>query len=369
MASPSVPSEATSTLYPAFRRLNRATSRPARSSSINKIRRSMSSPALLASTRSYHDNLLECLLKTGRQKGGGGGATPGGERFSAARGAGTSTCGPSSDAGRSLRGCRFPRSPRDRRPRSCRPPPGRSPSRGWRSAWSSPPRPGPGVLDEPGRYPHLRCDRPGELYLEPDQDIHVLRIGKDIRGAPFRVASPPKGAPLPNLRRGVGSGPGRGGKKEKEENDGKEKEIFPKSRAGSARADQRKDPAKCLRYRSTEVFIASTASPENTVRRFYTASAPLAQRSFRRGDISRGSPQGEMPSDRNPSASGRKRCPVARKRARKCGPGSESRLLKARSACRRFAARFFLSPPRGEVLRSPADMGADRFAGSFPRSA
>lgn len=30
---------------------------------------------------------------------------------------------------------------------------------------------------------------------------------------------------------------------------------------------------------------------------------------------------------------------------------------------------FFLSPPCGEVLRFPADMGAERFAGSFPRSA
>ena len=44
MANPSVPSEAASTLYPAFRRLNRATSRPARSSSMKRTRRSMSLP-------------------------------------------------------------------------------------------------------------------------------------------------------------------------------------------------------------------------------------------------------------------------------------------------------------------------------------
>src|SRR4030067_71178 len=49
-------------------------------------------------------------------------------------------------------------------------------------------------------------------------------------------------APLPNLRRGVGSGPGRGGKEEKKENGGKKKEIVQKSRAGSARADQLRTP-------------------------------------------------------------------------------------------------------------------------------
>jgi hypothetical protein len=56
-------------------------------------------------------------------------------------------------------------------------------------------------------------------------------------------------------------------------------------------------------------------------------------------------------------------------RACKCGPGSVSRLLKAGSVFRRFAGCLFLSPLSGEALRVPADVGADRFAGSFPRSA
>src|SRR3990170_5746177 len=66
---------------------------------------------------------------------------------------------------------------------------------------------------------------------------------------------------------------------------------------------------------------------------------------------------------------GRKHRPVARKRARKCGPGWVSRLLKAGSVFRRFAGSLFLSPLSWEALRLPANVGADRFAGSFPRSA
>ena len=44
-------------------------------------------------------------------------------------------------------------------------------------------------------------------------------------------------------------------------------------------------------------------------------------------------------------------------------------LAQGRKCVPPVRSAFFLSPLCGEVLRSPADMGADRLAGSFPRSA